>query len=109
LEAIGFIVLRWVIPSVFAASYVLAAPGTISKSIAWLAACGFGLIALISLFLNKRSEPQAFKFQKQKKQKTVREAPSFKINAPDECANGATPASSSPRCYYSFLHTSMEH
>ena len=94
--------MRWVIPSVFATSPVLDALGTISKSIAWLAACGFGLIVLISLFLNKRFEPQAFKSQKQKKQKTVREESRFKINAPDKCANGATPASLSPRCYYSF-------
>ncbi|RBA24560.1 restriction endonuclease [Herminiimonas fonticola] len=96
LGTVGFIVLRWVIPSIFAANPFLVALGTLSKSLAWLVPCGFGLIALISFFLNKRSEPPAFTSQKQKKQKLPKEEPSFNINGPDEWANNTSPASPNP-------------
>lgn len=95
LGALGFIFLRWLIPSFFATNPVLVALGTMSKSLAWLAPCGFAVIALISFFANKRPAHQSFSDPKSKMQKTTREEPSFNVNGHEKRENASAPSSPS--------------
>lgn len=95
LGVVGYIVLRWLIPSLFATSPVLVALGTMSKSLAWLVPCGFGAIALISFFANKRTESQSFTPRKQKTNKVTRAEPTFNINGQHKWGNASTPSSPS--------------
>lgn len=91
LGAVGFIVLRWVIPSIFATNPFLLALGTMSKSLAWLAPCGFGIIALISFFIHKRFVPQSINPGRSPPYKAAKGEPSFVINAQDKWGNAPTP------------------
>lgn len=97
LGMVGYIVLRWIIPSVFATNPFLVALGAMSKSLAWLAPCGFGVIALISFFANKRGDGQSVVPQKQKSNISSRSEPTFRINEQDNRGNASTsPRSSTP-------------
>lgn len=91
LGAVGYIVLCWVIPSAFATNPFLVALGAMSKSLAWLAPCAFGAIALISFFANKRRDDPPVVSEKQRSNRSTRAEPTFRINEQDKWGNAATP------------------
>jgi restriction system protein len=95
LGAVGYIVLRWLIPSFFASNPFLVSLAAMSRLLAWLAPCGFGVIALISFFANKRIENQSFTPQKQKSNKVTRAEPTVNINPQEKWGENSPPSSSS--------------
>lgn len=95
LGAVGYIVLRWLIPSFFASNPFLVSLAAMSRSLAWLAPCGFGVVALISFFANKRTEDPSFPPSKQSPSKLIKPEPSFNINGQDKWGNGLSPSSPS--------------
>jgi restriction system protein len=95
----SYIVLRWLIPSVFATNPFLIALGAASKSVAWLAPCGFCIIALISFFTSNRTASQSVKPARQPAYKAPKEEPSFIINGQDKWGNKPTiPSAIIPPC-----------
>lgn len=92
LGAVGYIVLRWLLPSLFAGNPFLVSLAAMSRSLAWLAPCGFGVIALISFFANKRTNDQTVIPQKPKSNKVSRTEPSFNINGQDKWGNASAPS-----------------
>lgn len=95
LGCVGFIVLRWIIPSLFASNPLLAALGILSRSIAWLVPCAFGVLALFSFFANKRTATKLTLPPKQKFTKVQKPEPSFNINPQDKSTLAPIPATSS--------------
>ncbi len=95
LGCVGFIVLRWIIPSLFASNPLLAAVGILSRSIAWLAPCAFGVLALFSFFANKRTATKSAPPPKQKFTNIKKPEPSFNINPQDKWGSAPTSATSS--------------
>ncbi|CAL60248.1 Putative restriction endonuclease [Herminiimonas arsenicoxydans] len=95
LGAVGYIVLRWITPTFFASNPLLAALGILSRSIAWLAPCAFGVLALFSFFANKRTATKLTLPPKHKFTDVKKPEPSFNINPQDKLGNTPIPATSS--------------
>lgn len=97
LGAVGYIVLRWIIPTYFSTSPLLASLAALSRSLAWLAPCFFGVTALVSFFGSKRRDSQPVIPQKQKSNRSTKAEPTFRINEPDEWGNASPlPSASIP-------------
>lgn len=84
---IGYIVLRWLVPSTFASNPYLVSLAAMSRSCAWLPPCAFGIVALISFFANKPDENKSFVATKQEANKIGSSAPIANINQEDKLAN----------------------
>lgn len=95
LGAFAYIVLRWIIPTYFSTSPLLASLAALSRSVAWLAPCFFGVTALVSFFGSKRRNGQSVIPQKQKSTRSTKAEPTFRINEQDKWGNAATPSRAS--------------
>lgn len=83
---VGYIVLRWLIPSAFSSNPYLISLAAMSRSFAWLPPCGFGIVALISFFANRRDGNKPFTATEKKPTK-IRKAQLFtKFNQQDKLA-----------------------
>jgi len=91
LGVFAYIVLRWIIPAYFSSSPLLTSLAALSRSVAWLAPCVFGVIALISFFANKRRNGQSVVPQSQKSNRSTRSEPTLRINEQDKWGNASPP------------------
>ncbi|WP_076592290.1 restriction endonuclease [Herminiimonas arsenitoxidans] len=70
---VAYVFLRWIIPSLFASSPVLAGVSQLSQSVAWLTLPFFGFIALISFITSKKSEGKSTRYPQTKSRTPNRE------------------------------------
>lgn len=84
---IGYIVLRWLLPSAFASNPYLINLAAMARSFAWLPPCGFGVIALISFFASKRDGNKLLSPTGQKSNRPRASRPTSDISQQDKLAD----------------------
>lgn len=90
---LAYIALRWIVPSMFASSVYLKALGAMSASVAWIAACGFGVIALISFISHRPSKTSSstlFDFPKQEPWQKPSAASPTNLNGSEKWGGGSS-------------------